>query len=185
MVGYALGFIAEPVGEDALDQLMGLGISVESDGVGWIQVNVFAEADSFKNAALQALDILESNLVRVLRMDLDLVNRSAIASRAEVSRATVTRWVNGELDDAAERPFPNPWTVTEFGSIWTWAQVNRWLSGRKGVEHDDYEIPDALQVSQFNTWFCSPASDFSNVPRPEAQLIARRTVRASLSAVVS
>jgi hypothetical protein len=143
---YELRFVTRPLTRAVEDTLIDeFDVSVATHGhltyvsILWIGEEAFA-------AAQAAAAALARFGVEVQRLDLDLVNASAIAERARVSRAAVTQWMAKSNGDT----FPQEFTHVN-GPLWAWAEVNEWLRRTKPSKCDSVCIPSAEAVARFNT----------------------------------
>lgn len=94
------------------------------------------QADSYADAVISAYASLLRAGVQVLKFEPDyLVSQAEIARRADLSRAAVTNYVNG--DRGAGFPTPTARIMTS-SPLWNWVTVAHWL-------HEHGQL-DAVQV---------------------------------------
>lgn len=115
--------------EDALLDRMNALVATHGDVT---LVTVAAERASGIDAATVLVQRLRSHGVTVHRVEKDLVNAAAIASRCGESRTAVMHYIQGNRRVAV--PFPAP-EVSGSPSLWRWPDVNTWLH-HVGKEHD-------------------------------------------------
>jgi len=89
------------------------------------------------HAGVNGVATLASYGVRVLRSYPDLVTRSDIAERADVSTQAVGMWIRGERQIDSE--FPQPAHLVGSGA-WLWVDVNAWLTST-GKAGGDMRFP--------------------------------------------
>lgn len=86
-------------------------------------------------ALVAAVGDLHAYGVGVRRLVPDLVGRSEIAARADLTRQAVSNWSRGERHDG----FPSVYLPTG-GGLWLWGEVNSWLA-EHDHQHDDLRFP--------------------------------------------
>ena len=96
-------------------------------------VTVATDATCGIDAAMALLKDLRRHGVTVHRVEKDLVNAAAIASRCNESRTAVMHYIQGSRRTTV--PFPAP-EVSGSPSLWRWQEVNDWLRA-VGKRHDD------------------------------------------------
>lgn len=118
-------FVVSPLdgpGDERIDSLYDkVDAFVASEG-GLTLATIATAAWSAVQSARSAISALFSSGFEVERTYPDMVTRSEIAERANVSRQAVTLWVTGKRQAA----FPVPVSLAGSG-IWLWSDVSRWL----------------------------------------------------------
>lgn len=142
-----LTFIIDPVNETTELRIIESGLEATVGSHGRLNfVIVDAQMDAFLGDAIAIGRKLETLGARVRRLDLDLVTQAAIAARAGVSRAAVSKWVATTTPVGS---FPTPHTNTPT-PVWTWHCVNEWMR-RTGKQGYDDSCPASWQeVADFN-----------------------------------
>ncbi len=106
---------------------------------GLVAVCFVREAGDFSHAVLSAhADVLKTGAT-VERFEPDfLVSRSEIAKRANVTRAAITHYVNGERGAG----FPPPHArITSSNPLWDWVEVSTWLH-----RHGDLPLEEVVNA---------------------------------------
>ena len=145
---YDFVYVAEHVSDQAEQAMFEANLPVNVawyDGLTLVEATVRVTNDPVKGA-IGFAKILESHGVKVLRLDLDLVNQNQIATRCEVSRSAVSQWVN---ETNAGRPFPKPHTIIS-GPVWAWSDINEWLRRSGKPRFDDSTPASPAHVDEFN-----------------------------------
>lgn len=129
-------------------------------------ITVTAEAACGIDAAMMLIQQLQRVGVTVHRVEKDLVNAAAIASRCGETRAAVTNYIRGTRRAAV--PFPAP-EVSGSPSLWRWPDVNMWLA-QVGKQHDsDVNYLSRDEESQVDHRLC----------------VLRRAARRNFTAIVT
>ena len=148
MTTYEVTYITDPISEGTElslleDPTLSAIVGFHS-GVHYVSVELIGE--DFQQAARDAAHRLQRYGVRVIRMELDLVNQSGIATQCDVTKQAVSKWVNSE---SIARPFPKPHTLVA-GPLWAWSAVNEWLRCTGKKTYDDACSATPEQVETFN-----------------------------------
>lgn len=170
---YDITYITRPVNEALEEELLDHGVNVGShSGVHFVMASVVT--DDFHSAAEEFALELKGLGVDVERIELDLVNQSAIAARTGKSRQAVSAWVQCA---AVVNGFPKPHTVVS-GPLWAWSDVNEWLR-RTGKEcFDDACTPSPAQVDAFNAaWRSTRWPTVERVAYDSVAKVPSRSVR--------
>jgi len=114
-------------------------------------VTMTAEGSSALAAARRAVASLEQHGIEACRLYEDLVTRSEIARRCEVTSQAVGLWTRGERQSGASRPFPEPNNYA-CGSteLWLWHDVNDWLT--QLGKSDGMAHPSRVDYVLVNDW---------------------------------
>jgi len=96
---------------------------------GLVAVCFAREAENFAHAVVSAYtDVLKTGS-KVERFEPDfLVSKAEIAKRANLSRAAITQYVNGER--GVDFPAPHA-RITSPSPLWDWVEVSGWLHHNK------------------------------------------------------
>jgi len=144
---YELTYVVDPVSDDLVDSLYEAGLDVNvsgHDGLTFLATTVVA--DDPVDGAFEFAQALQSFGIKVLRLDLNLVNRAAIADICGVTRQAVTPWVN---TPGLVNRFPKPYTAVK-GPLWVWSEVNDWLRRSRKDFFEDSCYPTPTQIEEFN-----------------------------------
>ena len=144
---YDLKFVTEPVSDELVDHLYEQGFDVNIsgyDGLDFISTTV--QGNDPIEATKCIACALEKQGVHVLRLDLGLVNQSAIANLCRVSREAVSQWVKASKGVAA---FPKPYASIN-GPLWVWGDVNEWLRRTAKPYFEDASFLSSAQNDLFN-----------------------------------
>jgi hypothetical protein len=163
-------YVIDEIDEDLIDQMFADQIDVDFGGYdGLFFTSTTVEGPNPVAEALAFAVLLEQYGLHVHRAELDLNNQAVIASRCEVSRETVSRWVeSGGPVDA----FPLPYTSVR-APLWAWSDVHAWLV-RNGKPHPHLDWPTAspAQVEDFNHYWRKHLAEQADVRAPEARELA-------------
>lgn len=112
---------------------------------GAVMLHFAREAASMEEAVASAIKAVRKAGARVERIEPDtLVSLSDIAERAGVTRAAVSLYARGERG----RDFPRPVArLTTESPLWDWADVARWLHGRKRIGAEAVEEAEAIRAA--------------------------------------
>lgn len=117
-------------------------VTVEADGVDCVS--------AAKNMHMQLCALG----LQITRLVVDLVTRSDIAARLDVSRQAASNWARG----ARRGHFPAP-VNSVAGGVWLWGDVHRWAV-EKGVLRDEgVSYPTLADLDHFNGWLQGPCLD--------------------------
>lgn len=131
-----LVFLIDPVTEELADELADEDISV-SWGPNYCTASVLVEPRTDAvSEALRFVDQLRQHGVGVTKPLQTLVNASAIATRCDVSRPTVSEWTRDAF-------FPAPCAFVT-SPVWEWHEVRVWVQNRTRGQVDLTQEPDAL-----------------------------------------
>lgn len=148
MNDYELQFEIDPVTEAVEESLWDHDCRI-SRVAGISTATLVGTAVSGIGASESAARWLEQQNVTVRRLQMDLVNQSAIADRAGVTRAAVSKWVSNP--PSASAGFPGPAALTAQGALWGWGEINEWLRSYKTSQCDEIRTPLVYEVERFNT----------------------------------
>jgi hypothetical protein len=151
MAGYELILQVTPFPEDLEDTLCCDWDAVVAHHGDDVLVSVTAEGATAQVAAKTAITRLRSLGICVRRLSEDLVSRTMIAERAEVTPQAVGNWIRGERQGTN---FPQPFTHAA-GGLWLWNEVNNWLQAHDlgdGMNH-----PDRVDYIEVNYWLTHSA----------------------------
>jgi hypothetical protein len=141
---YELSFVTTPINEEVEDLLLERGYFLERHGRLTL-VSVDGQGRDGYRVARDEAAKLEELGVRIERLDLDLVTKSQIADRAEVSKQAVQGWTS-------KATFPKPHTAVN-GPLWAWSDVVPWL--REVRAYDGPSAPSVRDIDYFNEiWQC-------------------------------
>lgn len=121
--------MSEPV-EDAVADSLDAVIATHH---GVVTVTVLVTAPDCVTAARSAIDTLRHLGAPPRRLVEDLVTRSQIAERADVTRQAVGQWIRGERHSGVA--FPRPFVLAG-GGLWLWGEVLDALAARD-IELDE------------------------------------------------
>ena len=101
------------------------------------------DAASVEDAVASAIANVRAAGARVERVEPDpLVNLSEISARAGLTRAAVSLYAQGRRGEG----FPPPVAkITDESPLWDWADVARWLVGRKKLAEDKLAIAEVVR----------------------------------------
>ncbi|MDQ1292891.1 MAG: hypothetical protein QG608_772 [Actinomycetota bacterium] len=151
MTSFELILQVDPIPEDLEDILCCDWDAVVGHHGDDVLVSVTAEGPTAQVAAKTTIARLRSLGICVRRFSEDLVSRTMIAERAEVTPQAVGNWIRGERQGTT---FPQPFTHAA-GGLWLWSEVNRWLQTHDlddGMNH-----PDRIDYIEVNYWITHSA----------------------------
>ena len=123
----------------------------------WL-VTLSSDGVSALTASTSAVGRLEALGMSVCRIYEDLVTRSEIARRGEVTAQAVGQWVRGLRQSAATPDFPEPFNYACGGSeLWLWSDVNAWLSHIGKA--DDLLHPGRVDYILINDWLLKHSAE--------------------------
>lgn len=101
------------------------------------------QAASVVDAIASAIDNVRAAGARVERVEPDpLVNLSEISARAGLTRAAVSLYAQGRRGEGFPAPVAK---ITDESPLWDWADVARWLVGRKKLAEDKLVIAEVVR----------------------------------------
>jgi hypothetical protein len=130
-------FAVDPLdgpGDERIDRAYEVMDATVGSHGGLTTITVTAQGWSAASAGLSAASVLSDSGFVVARSHPDLVTRSDISERADVSRQAVTNWVNGVRHRS--QPFPAP-VYAVSGGVWLWGDVSAWLARNAGKDVAD------------------------------------------------
>ncbi|WP_152353275.1 hypothetical protein [Brachybacterium subflavum] len=141
---YALTFEVASATDDQLDQLDAQFDVIAAEGHGAPTITAFVEADGAQDAFQIARRAMGQAGIRVRRYVPELVTRSEIARRANLTTQAVGNYVCG--DRGAE--FPSSYFIAP-DPIWLWSEVLEWLRARGTVVDDAASYPSRMETESF------------------------------------
>ena len=142
MFEFELKFEITPVHETTADRLENSMEAIFARHYGVATVSVVVAGANCLAAAAEALARLKGQGVAVVRLVDDVVGRSEIANRANVSRQAVANWISGKRQKSGH--FPAPFILTD-GGLWMWGEVLPALQILGYCEEDDLRYPSAQE----------------------------------------
>ena len=139
---YELSFELPALNEEAEDLVAGQFDSVIAVHAGVTTVTLTADGDDCVSAAIAAINTLRTLGAEPTRLVDDVISRSEIARRMNVTPQSVGQWIRGERH--AESPFPSPYILTE-GGLWLWGEIVLALVNR-GVEVEEMAYPSRRDI---------------------------------------
>lgn len=101
------------------------------------------QAASVEDAIASAIGNVRAAGARVDRVEPDpLVNLSEISARAGLTRAAVSLYAQGRRGEGFPAPVAK---ITDESPLWDWADVARWLVGRKKLAEEKLVIAEVVR----------------------------------------
>ena len=161
MAVYSFSIVVRALSEEQafdvfdLDDCVGGGAT---SGIPYVGFEV--DTDMPETALDRAIEGLRSLGLEPERIDMDLVNASAIAERVGVSRQAVRHWSEGERAEG----FPSPFSSSNGQRIWRWSDVFAWLRANAKDVEPEYEsepLPSSV-VQCFNGHLADPLGPYAS-----------------------
>lgn len=151
-------------------------VLVSSSG-GLVSIDVECDTLSPSDSVMRVYEDLKKLGITPIRIDLDLVSLSEVASRVNSSRETVRLWSTG----TRRSNFPSHFTTVGSSRLWAWAEVQGWLVSNDIEIDESYRcVPLPVDVVEaFNGAFAQnrDRSDQGWIPAtsPSPSLYLRHT----------
>ncbi|HEV2371474.1 MAG TPA: hypothetical protein VGS19_04820 [Streptosporangiaceae bacterium] len=166
--------VASPVGEndtEALGEVLsargGIDATVQAGERGGT-VMFSREAEDAVHAVVSAIADLEAAGMTVTGVTEDLVLVDEIARRAKVTTASVRYWIGGERGPGG---FPEPVLQRSRASLYSWAEVSKWLA-RARLGAIDYVAVDTARACIIIDAALTVRHGLQDLPKHDRPLIA-------------